>query len=56
MRVCKIVVDALLSLATGFNNLIEQNVSYLYGSLEDGDLCVRKNALMGMHFVCVLHE
>ena len=42
---CNIII-AIGDMVVCFNNLIEQNVSHLYGRLEDADICVKKNALM----------
>jgi condensin complex subunit 1 len=40
------VIIALGDMATCFNNLIDQNISYLYNRLNDEDSRVKKNALM----------
>jgi condensin complex subunit 1 len=40
------IIIALGDIAVCFNNLIEQNISYLYKRLSDSDLSVKKNALM----------
>ncbi|RKP07607.1 chromosome condensation complex protein, partial [Thamnocephalis sphaerospora] len=40
------IIIALGDIAVCFNNLIEQNISFLYKRLTDPDLSVKKNALM----------
>lgn len=40
------IIVALGDMVVCFNNLIEQNISYLYNRLRDSDVAVKKNALM----------